>query len=143
MNRRKLFSLLPAAAAALALPGLALAACAPKRFPWPGSTQAAANALISETSLLDNFLEFGQHLDEADTPASPGRYIILTPADVVKVNQEMGAKLFSQPTYDYEPLGYLDRFKVYGTITEQSSVCGYDAKCEAGQRVKTKLTDSD
>ena len=46
MNRRSFFAAL-ASAAALAIPGLALSSCAPKRFPWPGVTRAWTSEQIT------------------------------------------------------------------------------------------------
>lgn len=126
MDRRTFFRFIPGAAAAAVFAGSSAALAASVDMIAPSAP----------LSLIDWVLEFGQYLDEQDMPAYPGRYIILTPFDVVKLNGELGNELYKQPTYDYEPLGCLDRFRVYGTITELQSWVGYDATGEAGQRVK-------
>ena len=129
MNRRSLCWLLPGAAAAAVL---------------AGSSAALASSVFSEhsfadfdTPLLDRLMEAGQFMDKQNTPAYPGRYVVLTAADVAKLNREFGGTpaVYEQPTYDYQKLGMLDRFTVYGTLTERCSCVGYDAKGEAGGRV--------
>ena len=152
MNRRSLFRLLPGAAAAAVFAGSSAALATSAGIWASGAWWDKHDAALAAgkplpfpehtlpdffTPLLNRLLEAGQFMDEQNTPAHPGRYVVLTAADVAKLNWEFGGTFafFKQPTYDYQKLGMLDRFTVYGTLTERCSCVGYDAKGEAGGRV--------
>ena len=136
LDRRRLLTALLPAAAALAIPGLALASCAPKRFPWPGVTElprplpmaeprpwttsemdafAAQHVRVKQhTPLLDAILDTGQAMDEQDIPAE-GRELYLSVRQMKQLNDELGwgEGCYYQLLPKGEPCGMLDRFKVF------------------------------
>ena len=135
MNRRHFFT-----AAASAISGIALASCAPKRFPWPGVTEfdgawrqfpdwpprpwtsAEIDVLSSQciqpqaslTPMLDAILQTGQRMDEDNLPAE-GRVLLLPQRAIDVVNSELNFDhpILTSTTEVGASAGWIDRFKVF------------------------------